>query len=120
MTHQRDDKRFVTDLERKLWLRVMSLPLLFNPVVIKKNYEEKERQSFNHQLDLHGYTVQDAWNKVNSYIDTAKRLSFKEVVIITGKSGDICKEFPGWMSYRLDVRSCTPQNGGGAYTVTLK
>lgn len=120
MTHQRDDNRLLSDAERNLWLRVMSLPLLFNPIALKNTMKEKERKAFNRQIDLHGYTVQDAWHKVNAYIDEAKHLSVKEVLIITGKSGDICKEFPSWMSYRVDVKECRPQNGGGAYTVKIR
>lgn len=119
MTHQRNDRQ-ITDEERKFWLRVMSLPLFINPVIIKQTREAAERSTFNRQLDLHGYTVQDAWHKVNSYIDEAKRLGIMEVVVITGKSGDICKEFPSWVSYRIDVISCKPQNDGGAFTLKFK
>jgi hypothetical protein len=117
---KKDNQRVVSDVERNLWFRIMNLPLLFNPVVIKKTRIENEQNIFHRSIDLHGCTVQDAWYKVNSYIDEAKRLSIKEVLIITGKSGDICREFPMWMSYRIDIKECKPQNGGGAYKLRIK
>jgi DNA-nicking Smr family endonuclease len=69
-------------------------------------------------LDLHGFTVQDAFYATKQFINRPNAPLV--LTIITGKSGTICREFPEWC-WRLDrVRSVTQMNGGGAFEVRLK
>jgi dsDNA-specific endonuclease/ATPase MutS2 len=71
-------------------------------------------------LDLHGYTIQEAHSRVQSFIDRAAYAGQKGVTIITGKSGGIRKEFPTWAMLHSKVRSIEELNGGGAFYVKLK
>ena len=63
-------------------------------------------------LDLHGYPVEDAYHEVKFFLSVS---TAKQVTIITGKSGIICREFPFWMEhlgYRFEST-----NSGGAFLV---
>ena len=48
-------------------------------------------------LDLHGKLIQDAYESTREFLDYCKSKNHKYVRIITGKSGDIYKEFPFWV-----------------------
>jgi DNA-nicking Smr family endonuclease len=67
-------------------------------------------------IDLHGLTVQDAYRVVVEFINTR---SADNILIITGKSGQIRKECPDWLLLNPRVRSWEEQNGGGAFRVKL-
>ncbi len=66
-------------------------------------------------LDLHGLKVMEAFEKTKSILDEAKAADARSVLIITGRSGTIRKEFPEWISnYRYELL-----NGGGAFRVAI-
>lgn len=67
-------------------------------------------------LDLHGFTTQQAHQITLGFLDSRKGT----VTVITGKSGDICKEFPTWAALHPKVRSCQQMNGGGAFLIKLR
>ena len=48
------------------------------------------------KLDLHDYSLEDAYQKCQEFIGEAYINRIKKIEIITGKSGHICKEFPFW------------------------
>lgn len=70
-------------------------------------------------LDLHGFTVQEAFTTVKVFIEEAYYSSVRRVTVITGKSGAICREFPEWID-RYPVHSYELLAGGGSYRVFLK
>ena len=48
-------------------------------------------------IDLHGLTTHNAYKETLYFVRQAKLNDIKCVRIITGRSGDIRKEFPDWM-----------------------
>jgi DNA-nicking Smr family endonuclease len=48
-------------------------------------------------FDLHGYPVEIAFKLCRSTLEVYRNKGFKNVEVITGKSGVIRKEFPFWM-----------------------
>jgi DNA-nicking Smr family endonuclease len=71
-------------------------------------------------IDLHGQTVQDAHLRSAALVDQNRSNGVHSYVVVTGKSGVICREFPDWMEQNPAVQSVEPMNGGGAYRVKLK
>ena len=67
-------------------------------------------------LDLHGMTVQEAYMATVDFINSRTQ---NTITIITGKSGQICQEFPEWMNLNRHVRSWEELNGGGAFRIIL-
>jgi DNA-nicking Smr family endonuclease len=65
-------------------------------------------------IDLHGLTVNEAHLRVMSFLDNA---GTEYVMIITGKSGIIRKEFPTWMENHMGVRDIIEIHGGGAFSI---
>ena len=78
-------------------------------------------------LDLHGQTVQQAFDATVQFLSRHHRAKTKEVLIITGRGtmgqGLIKKEFDGWVKnpkVQKYVRTSAWQNRGGAIKITLK
>lgn len=78
-------------------------------------------------LDLHGQTVQQAFDTTVRFLSRHHRAKTKEVLIITGRGtmgqGLIKKEFDGWLNnpkIQKYVRTTQWQNRGGAIKITLK
>ena len=69
------------------------------------------------ELDLHGLTLSEAHRYTMNFVDGA---SGKYVMIITGLSGQIKKEFPHWFSNHKTVRKIEEIHGGGAYKIHFK
>jgi DNA-nicking Smr family endonuclease len=117
--------------DRELWLMSMKDVMPLNkpshqvPVCSQFTTVEKLRVSpgdimcvnqIRHRWDLHGMTVQQAHVLVMHQIDQLHE-QVKYVTFITGKSGQISKEFPHWVSAISYVRACEILNQGGAYRV---
>lgn len=67
-------------------------------------------------LDLHGMTVQDAYDRTRAFLS----VSSGSVMVITGKSGIIRAEFPYWLDGFDAVASYRECNGGGAFKIALR
>lgn len=52
---------------------------------IKKQKINKYKQIIEDELDLHGYTQNEAQCLVNDFLDNARKNKFKKIRIITGK-----------------------------------
>jgi DNA-nicking Smr family endonuclease len=79
-----------------------------------------QMQPCQSSLDLHGFTIQQAHSLARSFIQLAAREGRRGVTIITGKSGEIRREFPVWASLHENVRGVEELNGGGAFYVKLR
>ena len=84
----------------------------------------KPRQTI---LDLHGQTVQEAFESTNKFIQKARRAGLKEITIITGRGTTgkalIKNEFEGWLEnpkLKPHIRTHQWQNKGGAVKINLK
>ena len=78
-------------------------------------------------LDLHGLTVQEAFEKTQKFIVRARRFGLKEITIITGRGTTgkalIKNEFSGWLEnpkLKPHIRTHQWQNKGGAVKINLK
>ena len=78
-------------------------------------------------LDLHGLTVQEAFETSQKFIRQARRAGLKEVTIITGRGTTgkalIKNEFEGWLEnpkLSPHIRTHQWQNRGGAVKIALK
>lgn len=119
--------RSLTEEERRLWLVVTKgvKPLASSPVspyeypstklVVAPRYD-----NFDPVLDLHGLTIQEAYQRVHDHIYSAKQNKTRKLVIITGKSGPINQELTRWIENRSEISSIKAMNGGGAWEVCLK
>lgn len=79
------------------------------------------------RLDLHGYKLDEAYAKTCEFIARCHRNQKRCVLIITGKSGNIKKEFSHWVNAPeiaelvLSFTTASPRDGGsGAYYVYLR
>ena len=69
------------------------------------------------KLDLHGYTVMDAWRCFDQWInEKQKNPLIKKVVIVTG-DGVIKQEFERWCMDMSFVRQVELHRSGGAFVV---
>ena len=78
-------------------------------------------------LDLHGETLQEAFESTNAFIKRARRAGLKEITIITGRGTTgkalIKNEFEGWLdnpTLSPHIRTHQWQNRGGAVKISLK
>ena len=69
------------------------------------------------EIDLHGMTVDEAHRAAMSFLTLTGQRS---VLIITGRSGVITREFPFWIQHIPMVSRYDSLNDGGAYRVYLK
>lgn len=72
------------------------------------------------KIDLHGYTIHDAWKEFNTAIDRAYFDGRRSVVVVTGQ-GLMMREFPTWAHNHTKVREVKqhPKNPG-SFSVKLK
>ena len=82
---------------------------------------------FRSVLDLHGQTVQEAFDKTIRFLQRARRQGLKEVTVITGRGTTgkalIKNEFEGWLNHphlKNHIRTYTWQSKGGAVKISLK
>lgn len=68
-------------------------------------------------LDLHGMTVADAHIATLDFIAQSKGRA--KITIITGKSGQIKREFERWVEGIPKIHSVTPKSDGGAFTLRI-
>lgn len=80
-----------------------------------------------YQIDLHGLTVQQAFDKVKKTLSAHYKKGSRRILIITGKGttgkGLIKNEFAGWMEnpkLAKYIRAWRWQNAGGAAVIELK
>lgn len=70
-------------------------------------------------MDLHGETLQSAWQSVRHHVEHLKH-EVKHMTVVTGKSGQIRQEFPSWLVTMPGVQKVESINGGGAFRVHFK
>ena len=78
-------------------------------------------------LDLHGKTIQEAYNSTLNFIQKHKTLDTRYILIITGKardySGLIRREFDKWLDtekFKINILEYEWVNGNGAIRLKLK
>ncbi len=71
-------------------------------------------------LDLHDYSLEDAYQKCQEFITEAYRDNIKKIEIVTGKSGPIRREFPYWAESNHQVQYIEPSWHGGSFIVKIQ
>lgn len=82
-------------------------------------------QHISRRLDLHGLSTHTAYNKLCEWLDEQIACENTEVVVITGKSGQISSEFKSWAKNIPTIKSfisLKDKKGedGGSYRLYLK
>lgn len=129
----------LSDQDRKLWGGVLRsvdpLPGRIrpptdssaSPAPSRSSYSGLRPQAVNTILDLHGMTIELAHRQVLTFLERSQRSGLRRVLVVTGRSGPIRREFPQWIeapSFDRLVRSihaCPKERGGdGAFQVSLR
>ncbi|MAH07784.1 hypothetical protein CMI38_06060 [Candidatus Pacearchaeota archaeon] len=69
-------------------------------------------------MDLHGLTVQNAYNEFNRAVNDCRSKGIKKLHVITGK-GQIQKEFIHWCGSNPKIKNCIINSDGGSYLVKI-
>jgi DNA-nicking Smr family endonuclease len=113
----------LSDKDREIWRMAMQgvKPITHDQVHQTSliTFKSKPTPELSHTWDLHGMTLMDAHAKVNRVIDGSHD-SFKYMTFITGKSGQMQKEFPDWLRTHPHVHRVDVTTDGGAYKVWFK
>ena len=72
------------------------------------------------KLDLHGFTLEEAFEEFTDFIYQSSTDNLPAVEIITGKSGQIRKEFPFWSENNHQIKSINPSWHDGSFIVKLQ
>jgi DNA-nicking Smr family endonuclease len=71
-------------------------------------------------MDLHGYTVHEAHGMVDDHIYQGIESGYKQITVITGRSGQINQELPRWLEGHRQVRSVSQKSNGGSWLIVLR
>ncbi len=115
------------DIWNKLTSTVTPLKKTKVKAEIKRQYFKKVIYPVNYILDLHGYTVQDAYDVVILFISKHYKINTAYITIITGKginnTGLIKNEIVDWLNTKIlkqYIKSYEWINGNGALKIYLK
>ena len=98
--------RTVTQQEQTLWQAYMN-KLTSMPAMIP--YRPVQRRSYT--LDLHKYTVQQAFLACRDFMEQHQEQGSHYVTVITGRQGPISQEFPFWCRNLMAVNKVVPIDG---------
>lgn len=81
-------------------------------------------EDLSRRLDLHGMTVHEAWGKLREFAEQHADAGTHDIVVITGRSGQIAYEFTEWCRRIPAIRryEAIETRGGkvGSYRLYLK
>ena len=73
------------------------------------------------RIDLHGLTLNEAHSMVAEIIKECYYRDEKTIQFITGRSGEMRREFPMWLENNSKVRECYEiGRAGGMFNVILR
>lgn len=115
------------DVWNQLILTVTPLKKIRVKTEVHKQYFRKVVRSVSYVLDLHGYTVQEAYNTAIDFIIRHHRINTNHITIITGKginnTGLIKNEIVDWLDTNIlkqYIKSYEWTNDKGALKIYLK
>lgn len=71
-------------------------------------------------MDLHGLTLDEAYNRVKNAFADCYSKGIRKLKVITGRSGEICRQFPMWAELDHHVQYTKLNTDGGSYFVKIK
>lgn len=96
----------LSENDAEIWrLYISNLKSSNDPIPYKHIYEHDD---MSRKLDLHGMTIHDAWLSFVEFTEKHRISGTKEIVVITGRSGRIAREFTEWCRRLAHVRSYEP------------
>lgn len=98
----------MTEKDKKLWKAVTDTVVPLGSSGGKRNSPRASVVQEPNTLDLHGMTVQRAFEETRDFIE---RTSHKRVTVITGRSGQIRAEFERWLE-GFNIKSYSLLNDG--------
>ena len=118
-------KKFIKDLN--IWEEFIKgvTPLSKN---IHVNHIPKPKITIRHRirrpdyLDLHGYTLNEAFSELEKFFEEKYYEGIRNIKIITGASGQIRQDFPYWMENPKLKRyySSYSQINSGSFLIKIK
>lgn len=105
---------------KRLWGRVCETVRRLGSNLTPEEWRAQYETSWDYEpslLDLHGMTVREAYAATRQFI---AETTHREVIIVTGLSGQIREEFPEWIALSKRVQGSTILNGGGAFRIRLR
>lgn len=113
----------MTNEDQELWQQAMKLVApLGTPQSGGASWASEQLPSIKLDHDLHGKTLQAAYDYMVDLIDEATSLDVTMLRIITGKSGELNRQFPLWMKsprFKTWIRSATQESTGGSWLLRL-
>lgn len=111
----------MTPEDKELWERVVAtvVPRTFQKTAASMGAPAVWIPVSEKVLDLHGLTLNAAHARALEFLREANRIGHRRVIVITGLSGEIRREFPMWIENLPYVRKSTVLSGGGAFEVLL-
>lgn len=122
----------LNDADIEIWNNIKSktIPLNKNIVIstIRPSLKSIHKTFLPYILDLHGYTVHEAYNSLINFIDKHLIYKTKYITVITGKGninkeGLIHKEIENWLNtntFNQKIKTFEWINGNGALKIFLK
>tara|TARA_B100000035_G_C20855621_1_gene489463 strand:+ start:32 stop:442 length:411 start_codon:yes stop_codon:yes gene_type:complete len=90
----------ISDKDKKDWEKFISN----NDKLPNKDLDFKEKKKLNYRsLDLHGYTLDEANQKVNDFIKSCYQEGIERITIVTGKGIHSTTEFDPFVSKDLSI-----------------
>ncbi len=128
---------FLTDADLSLWdsLKEKVCPLttrgrknlFFKPLPSRLRVRASTRTTLINVLDLHGMTIEEAYQVFHQFLVTHQEYGSRIVKVITGRGlhgeSKIKKEMPYWLQnpkYATGIRRVVWTSDGGALTIELK
>lgn len=71
-------------------------------------------------MDLHGLTLDEAYKRVKAAFHDCYGKGIRKLKVITGRSGEIFRQFPQWAELDEHVKQVTLNRDGGSYFVRIK
>ena len=72
------------------------------------------------KLDLHDLTLEEAYDEFNEFINKAYSDNIRKVEVITGKSGQIRREFPYWSENSHQIKYHEMSWHGGSFVIKIE
>jgi dsDNA-specific endonuclease/ATPase MutS2 len=109
----------LSDEDLKIWKAVSSTVIpLGEP---SPGFPKYEKIKTSKVLDLHNFSINDAYKILKEFLNDASSNNMKEVVIISGKGciqNSIRRELPFWFDFSKNVKSFKNINDG-SFSVKL-
>jgi len=112
----------LSESDKAVWTAWVSKYMKSN-INVRPLWNKNKADSISTRLDLHGYTVHDAFHAVAEFVEQHQSLKTKKLVIVTGKSGIISREFKHWLVGFKCVNRVEPmqdsRGGIGSYKIWI-